>query len=315
MRYTKLVLAVLWLSCVLFAAQDNGVVCAKQFKTTNSCYRLYKPAGPPRGLVVLLPYFGSDANEFSSATLPELLRKQNIMTMTVSAGGYIENQNQELRTLNDLITAVVHEQKIPPRNVILGGVSAGGTGAVRYTEYCLSGHCDPDIGPAAVFSVDAPLDFERLWKSEQLNLQRADPRSALQESQALLDVLRSSLGGSPSAARQAYRNRSPFLASEKNGGNARLLKNTPLRLYTEPDVVWMIENLGLDYYTINAIDQAALVLQLRALGDTGAELITTTGKGFRPPGTRNPHSWSIVDEPDLAGWINRIFSREQSVKD
>jgi hypothetical protein len=305
MNFAKVVLSALLFSSVASAAQDNGVVCAKQFKTTNNCYRLYKPVGPPRGLVVLLPYFGSDANEFSSAALPELLRKQDVMTMTVSASGYILDQDQELTTLNSLITEVIHEQKIPPRRLVIGGVSAGGTGAIRYAEYCLSGHCDRDIEPAAVFSVDAPLDFERLWKSEKLNLQRADPKSSLEESQALLYVLRSALGGSPSAVRQAYRNHSPFLASEKNGGNARLLKNTPVRLYTEPDVVWMIENLGLDYYTINAVDQAALVLQLRALGNASAELITTTGKGFRPPGKRNPHSWSIVDEPELADWISR----------
>ena len=161
---------------------------------------------------------------------------------------------------------------------------------------------DRDIGPAAVFSVDAPLDFERLWKSEKLNLQRGDPKSSLEESKALLDVLRTALGGSPVAVPQAYRDRSPLLASEQKGGNAQLLKNTPVRLYTEPDIVWMIENRGLDYYTINAIDQAAFVLQLRALGNARAELVTTTGKGFRPPGKRNPHSWSIVDEPELADW-------------
>ena len=131
MHYAKVVLSALLLSSVASAAQDNGVVCAKQFKTTNNCYRLYKPVGPPRGLVVLLPYFGSDANAFSSAALPELLRKQNVMTMTVSASGYILDQNQELTTLNNLITEVVHEQKIPPRHLIIGGVSSGGT-AILY---------------------------------------------------------------------------------------------------------------------------------------------------------------------------------------
>jgi hypothetical protein len=95
--------------------------------------------------------------------------------------------------------------------------------------------------------------------------------------------------------------------SEKDGGNARLLKDLPVRLYTERDVVWTIEHIGRDYYTLNAMDQAALVLQLRTLGDTSAELITTTGKGYRPPGTRNPHSWTIVDEPALAEWIARVL--------
>ena len=68
-----------------------------------------------------------------------------------------------------------------------------------------------------------------------------------------------------------------------------------------------MENYGCDYYTINAADQAALVLQLRALGNTKAELIITSGKGFRPPGKRNPHSWTIVDEPDLADWVAKFL--------
>jgi len=67
MNCARVVLSALLLNSLASAAQDNGVVCVKQFKTTNNCYRLYKPVGPPRGLVVLLPYFGSDANGFSSA--------------------------------------------------------------------------------------------------------------------------------------------------------------------------------------------------------------------------------------------------------
>ena len=78
-----------------------------------------------------------------------------------------------------------------------------------------------------------------------------------------------------------------------------------MRLYTEPDVIWTIENWRSDYYNLNAVDQAALTLQLLELGNTQAELITTTGKGYRPAGVRNPHSWTIVDEDDLANWIVR----------
>jgi hypothetical protein len=74
---------------MVVAAQDSGVVCRPQYKTSNNCYRVYRPAGPARGLVVLLPYYGSDANEFSSAALPTLLAKKNVATMTVSASGYL----------------------------------------------------------------------------------------------------------------------------------------------------------------------------------------------------------------------------------
>jgi hypothetical protein len=291
----------LTLSGMVVAAEDSGVVCREQFKTPNNCYRLYRPVDPAQGLVVMLPYYGSNANEFSSAALPGLLANKGLATMVVSASGYLKDD--ELVTLKKLIEEVIQELNIPPGRLVVGGISAGGTGAVRYVEYCISSHCAARSKPVAIFSVDAPLDFESWWNRETLNLRRDNPKSALEESQGILDALRWAMGGSPDRLRQVYRSRSPFLASEKNGGNARLLKNVPIRLYTEPDVVWWIENGGRDYYTINAIDQAALVLQLRALGNTKAELITTTGKGFRPPGTRNPHSWTIVDEPDLANWI------------
>jgi hypothetical protein len=294
---------VLILSIMVVAAQDGEIVCRQRYKTPNNCYRLYKSDDPAWGLVVLLPYYGSDANEFSSAALPALLAKKKVATMAVSASGYLIDD--DLVTLRGLIGEVAQELKIPVGSLVVGGISAGGTGAVRYAEYCISGHCEPAIKPAAVFSVDAPLDFENWWNRQKLNLRRGDSKSYLEESQAILDALRSALGGSPSQVRQVYRSRSPFLASEKDGGNARLLTNVPIRLYTEPDVVWMIENIGHDYYTMNAVDQAALVLQLRALGNTKADLMTTTGKGFRPPGIRNPHSWTIVDEPELADWISK----------
>jgi hypothetical protein len=299
--FQTVILLVLALRDITAVAQDGETVCRQQFKTQNHCYRVYRPAGPARGLVVLLPYYGSDANEFSSAALPKLLAEKNIATMAVSASGYLNDD--DLVTLRELIGDVVRELSIPAGSLAVGGISAGGTGAVRYSEYCISSRCDARSTPVAVFSVDAPLDFEAWWNRETLNLRRGYPNSSLEESQGILGALRSAMGGSPNQARQAYRSRSPFLASERDGGNARLLKNVPLRLYTEPDVGWMIDNMGRDYYTMNAVDQAALILQLRSLGNTEGVLITTTGKGFRPPGTRNPHSWTIVDEPGLADWI------------
>jgi hypothetical protein len=301
MRSLALAAVILLPGSMIMAAQSGDVVCRQQSKTSNNCYRLYRSLAAVQGLVVLLPYYGSDANEFSSAELPSLLAKRGIDTMVVSAAGYMNDD--DLLTLEKLIKEVATERHIPSDRLVVGGISAGGTGAVRYYEYCVTRGCGPTATPVAIFSVDAPLDFESWWRREKLNLRRANPKSGLEESEAILEALRSAMGGSPGEVPQVYRSRSPFLASEKGGGNARLLKSVPIRLYTEPDVVWMVENVGRDYYTMNAQDQAALFLQLRAIGNTNAALIISSGKGFRPPGTRNPHSWTIVDETDLADWI------------
>jgi hypothetical protein len=305
LRCLRFILPLWTLATAGVAAQDSGIVCRQLFKTSNNCYHLYRPVDSARGLVVLLPYYGSNANEFSSAALPRLLVQKNVAVMAVSASGYLVDN--DLVTLRGLIGDVVQALNIPAGHLAIGGISAGGTGSLRYAEYCMAGRCDGRSKPVAVFSVDAPLDFEAWWNRETLNVRRGNPKSSLEESQAILGALRGALGGSPNQVRQVYRSRSPFLVSEKDGGNARLLRNLPIRLYTEPDVGWMIDNVGRDYYTMNAVDQAALVLQLRILGNMKAELITTTGKGFRPPATRNPHSWTIVDEPDLADWIAGSF--------
>jgi hypothetical protein len=289
------------LSTSVAAAQDKAVVCRQQYTTSNNCYRVYSPAGAPKGLVVLLPYYGSDANEFATSHLPGLLAKQDVAMMVLSAAGYIGDE--DLVTLKALINEVVREKKIPAGKLVIGGISAGGTGAVRYVEFCSAGRCEADVTPVAVFSVDAPLDFERWWNSNELNVKRGDPKSAIEESQGILEALRGVLGGSPSEVRQVYLTRSPFIASEKDGASARLLKDVPVRLYTEPDIVWIIDNWRHDYYTLNALDQAALTLILKQMGNSQVELIVTTGKGYRPPGVRNPHSWTIVDEPELAEWI------------
>jgi hypothetical protein len=57
----------------------------------------------------------------------------------------------------------------------------------------------------------------------------------------------------------------------------------------------------------NIPDATALVNILRLLGNTQAELITTGGAGHMPDGSRNPHSWSIVDERALAEWLIRCL--------
>jgi len=83
------------------------------------------------------------------------------------------------------------------------------------------------------------------------------------------------------------------------GGNADYLTDIPIRAYTEPDVRWWMQNRRKDYYAMNAVDLAGLVNYLNILGNARAELVVTHNKGYRPDGSRHPHSWSIVDNAEL----------------
>lgn len=61
-----------------------------------------------------------------------------------------------------------------------------------------------------------------------------------------------------------------------------------IRIYSEPDIDWWLKERDLDLTGVNS----------------KAELIVTSNKGFRKPqNIRHPHSWSIVDNEELLGWL------------
>lgn len=260
-------------------------------------YRLLAPEGTAAGVVLLL-------GVPPEAALPRLLvaRRYAVVEPAVSEETMFLDGGS-LVQLARVVTDARVRSGAPPGRIAVGGVSVGGTGAVRYAQYCAQRGCESAGAPRAVFAVDAPLDMERLWRSTAAVLARAWEGSNLAESRSILDRLSSQLGGSPSEHRAAYASRSPYLYFEPGGGNARLLRETALRLYTEPDIGYWIETRRFDYFNLNAFDAAGLVNRLRLAGNAEAELVVSSGRGVRPSGERNPHSWSIVDDADLARWI------------
>ena len=291
---------------------EEGGAAVEELPGPNNCYKLAVPAGSPRGLVVLLPGFGDTVALFDLFQLPNIMRERGYVVAAISMAGYI-NWQSEVKTLHAIISRIADQHRVPPDSLAIGGFSAGATGALRYAQYCVERRCSATTRAAAAFSVDGPLDFERWYNcsARRAQWQPGDPEGW----GVITKVLSKNLGGSPADKRAAYVRAAPLTASEPRGGNAALLKDTPVRAYSEPDVTWTVENWSADYYCQNSIDQAALVLELKMQGNENAELIMTTGKGYRAEfvestgtyrkGERSPHSWSIVDEQNLADWIER----------
>lgn len=264
--------------------------------------------GKASGLVVLLPGLGSTASEFvDSGMLARRLSHARVALVALwPATATLYFDEASVAALDAAVSGVAREVGVRPSHIVVGGSSVGGTGAVQLAERCAAHACVLGGGLAGVFTVDAPLDFERIWRGEELTLRRAAPSANLAESRLLLDAIGRVLGGSPAMRPDRYRALSPLAAFAADGGRAALLRATPIRAYTEPDVQWWIRERGLDYYAMNAVDAAALINQLRLLGNRQAELITTSGRGVRPDGSRHPHSWSIVEPDDLATWLTGL---------
>jgi hypothetical protein len=306
-----LLLLLLWPEAAL--GQLSRVIRRSPADTLLPSYRLYEPEGTPVGLLVLIPGGAATHDDFGPAgltpsTLPRRLATAPIVTIVPAGGPNFWLDDQWLERLDAVVAETLTTYRLPLNRVVVGGFSAGGTAAVRYAQFCAAGRSRAGVRVRGVFTADAPLDLARLWHGERLAIARGAHGRFVAEAKVVLAGLTQVLGGAPEQHAARYLEVSPVSAFAERGGKAALLRNVAVRLYTEPDVNWWIANRRVDYYSMNAVDAAALVTQLQLMGHKQAELITTQARGFRPSGERHPHSWSIIDEEDLSHWIRARLS-------
>ena len=266
-------------------------------------YVVRQPADSIKGAIVLVSIGLSDSAKKAAYA-------KGILLMTaVPTDNYLDFLTGNLvpERLDSMISEAILKYKIPRRKIVIGGMSAAGTAAVRFAEYCSQGKSAFGIRPLAVFAADPPLDYERLYNESENAVLRNYSSDAVTEGKQLMSFFKDKLKGTPGDNRPAYQQASPFSHTAKQGGNASVLTDMHVRMYTEPDINWWINNRRKDFYDLNVLDIAAFINQLKLLGNNKAELIATSNKGYSKDGSRHPHSWSIVDEADLLNWCIQIF--------
>lgn len=311
MHRTLLALLILLIPYEPAVAQLGRVVQRSPEDTLLSSYRLYEPREAPVGLLVLIPGHGGSNDAFgpdgpTPSALPRLLAAVRVATIVPTEVDWLDDR--WLEALDQVIAETLTTYRLPRHRVVIGGFSGGGTVAVRYAEFTAASRSRAAVRVRGVFAADAPLDLARLWRGETLAINRGADARFVAEARMVLGLLSEALGGAPEQHAAQYLAISPLSAFAENGGQAVWLREVAVRLYTEPDVSWWMANRQVDYYSMNAVDAAALVTQLQLMGNRNAELIATQGRGVRPGGARHPHSWSIIDEQELAGWIRRWLS-------
>jgi len=275
--------------------------------STQNFYTKRIPKVPVRGLLVI--NLRSLTDSIKTYALRNGIILMSIVPLKPDSALQYFTDDVVLKRMDDMITEVVKAYHISPDKVIIGGMSVAGTGSVRYVEYCMTGHSMGHIKPIGLFAVDSPLDYERFYKASTNAVKRNFNNEAVAEGKEVIKLFKLRFGGSPNDKLKIYQTLSPFSYSAINGGNAKLLNDLSVRLYIEPDINWWIENRRRDYYDFNAIDNAALINQLKLNGNSHAELIVTSDKGYQDDGTRHPHSWSILDEKNLIDWCFTLFNR------
>ena len=306
MNKFTILIATLFLCQVSFSQKAETVYLNPKDSSSNLYVIVYPPKLPYKGFAFLIPGMFQKASDVLVQTdLPKYAAQQGILTIIPTFTTGISSFGIDSTTqvsLLELLDHVITKYKLEGLNFYLGGFSIGGSASLKYAELALRNNYK--VKPVAVFAIDAPLDFERAY----YNLLRevrlpGSSEGGLEESNYILKRSRKEFGGSPFDNLQNYHRMSPYSFNDTTQFAIKPLVNLPIRLYTEPDVLWWI-NEGVDYSLMNAFDFAAMTNELKRLGNKKIELITTTKKGYRKPGNvRHPHSWSIVESKELVKWF------------
>lgn len=305
----KSLITILFLSLTFNGfCQKSEYVYKNKLDSTYNCYLTIIPdSGKINGLIVrdysTLPK--TDNNRPYPYKWKDLALENGMaIVYTVTSNFFPELYyfDSSLFILDQLINEVVEKHDIPKQNIFIGGISASGTRALKYAQFCEMGKSKFGIKINGVFSVDSPLDFERFYNSAITNMSNFKDGMRW-EAELMVKVFPQKFGGTPQTHLSSYQEHSVFSHSDSTGGNAKYLMNTALIFFHEPDIDWWIKERGASYYDINSFDIAGIYNKLKINGHQDVELITTTGKGFDRNGIRKCHSWTIVNEDYLIDWL------------
>ena len=272
--------------------------------STTLFYEKIIPSTKPVGVLVILGgTYDLIPDIKKQITLHTLAVQKNLLVVFPSINYGTNKLFPEYEFLDTIFKQIVRQYKIPKDKFVIGGFSGGGMLALRYTERANKFKDSSYIIPRAVFGVDPPVDYAHLWDHCVNDVDRNVSNMAVQESKSIMEEYRREFGGSPQEHLENYVEYSIYSHSEKDGGNAKYLINTPVLIYTEPDVMWQLKNRQRDFYDMNCVDQSAMINFLQLHGNRNAELITTNNKGKRLDGKKHPHSWSIMDSQQCLTWL------------
>ena len=269
----------------------------------------YYIAVPPKGkeikgTLLLLPGLGQSTEAiFHDSPLYEYAYQNQLLTIGFAARTRITADSLIQQKLNAVLEHVLTQYQVPADKFVLGGFSAGGVVALRYTELCYQFPDRFPIQPQGVFMADSPVDLFQSWMLTEENRKNAHSEIAVQEAEWIKRLYTAYYGTTPGDNPQFFEALSPFSMDKTKGENERFLKDVAIRAYHDVDIAWRLKNRNQTVRCSNYIATSELINRLMLLGNQRAEFVQTFQTGYRKNGNRHPHSWSIIDAPECIQWI------------
>jgi hypothetical protein len=270
-------------------------------------YHALVPEGKLKGALILMCGTWETTEHLisSNQTLFELAYNKGLAVLVLSINQRLTLTDEIIGLMNQMFVDAIRKYTIPEDKMIIGGWSMGGLFSIRYTELSISNPALTAIKPAAVFSCDGPADLEHLYYNFQ---KKKDKFPSNREPFYGISELEKYCGGNPAQSKEKYIYFSNYSHELPDGGNAKYLKNIPVRIYADVDPNWWMDNREVDGYDLNMLDQTAMIQLLNNMGNNKAEFINAFQKGYRLEGNRHPHSWSIVEPNECMQWISKCLN-------
>ena len=292
---------------VVLNTTDTSNLYINDEESTELYYLKLIPKGKIKGAIVVLPSGGETTQDLlKQISIPRLAFDKGIATIIPSINWGTEDRNVEIETLNTIFKEITQKHNIPKENFILGGLSNGGMISLIYAQQSIKEK--NFLKPKGVFGLDVPLDKAHFYEYCQREINRNFSELGVGEAKWIINDYNKIYGGSPEEFPEKYIEASIYSNGKENGGNAKYLKDIPIRMYTDLDVNWLMNERRRDLYDWNGTDIVAMINDLKLMGNKDANVIITMGKGIKLDGTKHPHSWSIMDNQDCFNWIKNLIN-------
>ncbi len=294
---------------VFFSCKDNEsqkkqstLIKSEFLERIEDDYELYKPTEQIKAVLILFGGYPETVEDIKREfKILEIAKHNDIAVLFSNYNQKLWLEENEKHQLAKRLQGIVENNQLPTDNIFIGGFSSGGVISLLISNF-IAGMKQFYIDPKGVFIVDSPIDLSALYTSSEKNMERNFSEVSMQESSWILETLGGHLGN-PNDEIENYEDKSVFTYRSNHTSNLKKLKNTKIRLYTEPDTLWWKKSRMADYDQMNAYYIKKLSQNLKEQGFESIEYIPTYNKGYRANGERHPHSWSIVDKKKLINWM------------
>ena len=298
---TILLCLTIFISCTSQQKMDVELeIKTAVFKTAD--YELIKPTRDSKAVLILFGGFGEKPADIKREfKIVDIAKKNQISLILMNYSNKLWLEEVEKRKVATLLQETIVKYNLKDTPIFMGGFSSGGIVSMHISNYII-GKKEFYIDPKGVFIADSPIDLLALYKASKINIEKRFSEVAVQESSWIIDLFEKKLGN-PKESISNFEKYAVYTMQSDDTKNLHNLKNTKIRLYTEPDTTWWKENRKADYKQMNAYYIKSLAASLKKLNFKDISYIPTENKGYRSNGERHPHSWSIIDTEDLINWM------------